>query len=317
MVTQSIKDHLLKITRSLRVLKLHNPFESRGIYQCRTRLVVNTYKGCSNLCQYCYTYSYTRFSDILNPKPKDDFEKNLERDIQRYCSSGLPKYPVYVSSNCEPLQPLEDKYKNTLYALRKLRANNFPILIMTKNPSKLLEPEYSEVLDKSRTVIQVTIPFLNSRFEPYAPSPNERIHAIDCLTTSGFQVVARIDPIMPVYGAIEGQSVNEIDSLVNQLHRVGGNLIASKCLRLVPGIKKMYPHLYDQLKPYYQINRSSESPWELNPESKQKLLTPVYKACEKRGITMATCVDGRHVSFPTSLRCDGLEEMLQKKADVS
>jgi len=308
--TQNTKDRLLKLTRSLRVLRLHNPFESRKSYQCRTRLVVNTYKGCSNQCYYCYTYSYTKLSDILNPKPKDDFEENLERDVRRYCSSGLPKYPVYVSSNCEPLQQLEDKYGHTLYALRKLRENNFPVLVMTKNPSKLLEPEYSEVMDKSRTVIQVTIPFLDSRFELYAPSPRERIHAIERLTASGFQVVARIDPIVPRHGAVEGQSEKEIDSLINQLHTAGVRLIASKCLRLVPGIKKVYPHFYDQLKPYYRMNRSNESPWELNPESKQKLLTPVYEACKKYRMRMATCVDSRHVHFPASLRCDGFEETL-------
>jgi len=234
---------------------------------------------------------------------------NLEKAVQRYCSSNLPKYPVYVSSNCEPLQPLEEKYKHTLYALTKLTENDFPVIIMTKNPGKLLEPDYLRAMNKSKTVIQVTIPFLNSRFEPYAPTPNQRIQAVGSLTTLGFQVVARVDPVIPVYDGIEGQSVEEIDSLVCQLHRVGVRLIVSKCLRLVNGIKKMYPKLYDCLKPYYRINRSEESHYELNSESKQKLLTPIYEACNKYGMKMATCVDGRHVNFPASIRCDGLEKM--------
>jgi DNA repair photolyase len=246
----------------------------------------------------------------LNPKPKEDFRNSLEKDIQRYCSSGFPKYPVYVSSNCEPLQPLEDEYRHTLYALKKLTEKDFPILIMTKNPSKLLEPDYVKALNKSKTMIQVTIPFLNNRFEPNAPTPNERIRAVGSLTTLGFQVVARVDPVIPVYDGIEGQSVEEIDSLVYKLHGVGVNLVVSKCLRLVNGIKKMYPRLYDCLKPYYRINRSEESHCELNCESKQKLLTPIYEACNKYGMKMATCVDGRHVNFPASIRCDGLEDML-------
>jgi len=307
-----MEDQLLKLIRSLRVLKLHNPFESRVSYRCRTRLVVNTYKGCSNLCQYCYSYSYTKLPDILDPKPKEDFEEHLEKDVEKYCSSGLPKYPVYVSSNCEPLQPLEDKYKHTLYALRKLSEKEFPIIIMTKIPHRLLEQEYLNAMNSARTIIQVTVPFLDSRFEPFAPSPNERIHAIQCLTSSGFKVVARIDPIIPVYGPIEGQSKDEIDSLMSQLHKAGVRLVTSKCLRLVPGIKKMYPHLHDQLKPYYQRNRSRKSPYELNPTLKQKLLTPVYEACQKYGMNMATCLDSRHVSFPRGLRCDGSEEMLQQ-----
>lgn len=181
---------------------------------------------------------------------------------------------------------------------------------MTKNPGKLLEPDYLEVLDKSQTVIQVTVPFLNNRFEPYAPLPNDRIHAMKSLTALAFQVVARIDPIIPTYGNVEGQSENEIDCLVSQLRKAGVWLIVSKCMRLAIGIKKVYPHFYDELKPYYRMNRSSDRHWELSAESKQKLLEPIYSACEKYGMKMATCVDSRHVNFPKSMRCDCFEEIV-------
>jgi len=126
--------------KSFKVLKIHNPFESRILHRCRYRLVVNTYKGCQNRCFYCYTYSYTRLLDVLNPKCKVEFMSNLDKDIQRYEECRLPKNLVYVSSNCEALQPLlEDRYRHTMYALRRLREAGFPIIVMTKNPGKLLE----------------------------------------------------------------------------------------------------------------------------------------------------------------------------------
>jgi DNA repair photolyase len=274
--------------------------------------VVNPYKGCQNRCFYCYTYSYTKLPDVLDPKCKVEFSANLDKDIQRYEKHGLPKKLVYVSSNCEALQPLlEDKYVHTLYALRKLKEAGFPIIIMTKNPSKLLEHDYLEALDKSKTVIQTTIPFLDSRFEPLAPSPQERIRAIHELVEAGYKVVARVDPIVPAYGKIQGQSRKEINALLEQLHSNGVSNIVSKCMRLSIGIKKLYPGFYEGLKPYYLANgfRESRSVYVLNLNAKRRLMASVHESCLSYGMKLWTCMD--NVGFAETSTCDGSEEILQ------
>jgi len=299
-----------KFMRSRKVLRLHNPFESRKAFGCQMRLVVNTYRGCPYRCLYCYTYSYTRPSDIANPKPKKDFENNLRKDLLRYTSKGWPRFPVYVSSNCEPFQPLEEKHRFTLFTLKELAKNGFPLIVMTKNPKQLLSSDYLETLDKNQTVIQITIPFLDTRFEPYAPEPNRRIKEMEKLAKHDLNVVVRIDPIIPTYGNIIGQTQKEIDSLIDQIFKAGIRLIGSKCLRLVAGIKKLYPKFYDELRPFYKANRLKESPWELNPELKKQLLTKVYTACNIYGLRMATCIDGRHVNLPGTLKCDGSDTIL-------
>jgi DNA repair photolyase len=278
--------------------------------------VVNTYVGCRNRCWYCYTTSYTRISDIFNPRCKKDFRRRLEQDVEEYCSRGFSKYPVYVSSNCEAFDPtLEERYGDALYTLRVLEKHNFPIIIMTKNPGTLLQPIYSDIMDKSRTVVQVTIPFLDSRFEPYAPPPQSRLKAVGELIDKGFTVVVRLDPLVPSSGMVKGQSREEIDQLIEQASNVGVRKLVSKCLRLTMGIKKLHRDFYDQLKPYYLVCGYRESPpvRVLKPDVKEKLLTSVYEACGRNGVAFFTCMD--HVSFRDARLCDGTEEILGLRID--
>jgi DNA repair photolyase len=102
-------DSWFESTKSLGVLKPHNPFKSSDVYGCRRRLVVNIYKGCGlGPCFYCFAIPYTKIKFIWNPEPKKDFKKRLGEDLKKYCQLGYPKYPVYICSSCDPFQPLEE-----------------------------------------------------------------------------------------------------------------------------------------------------------------------------------------------------------------
>jgi len=63
-------------------------------------------------------------NSFLNPRIKKNFKGRLDRDIKEYCDLGLPKIPVYLSSNCEPFQPLEEEHRHSLYALQRLTGRN-------------------------------------------------------------------------------------------------------------------------------------------------------------------------------------------------
>ena len=307
-------DELTKFSSSSGVLKLHNPFDVRHRFGCPTRLVVNTYKGCDGRCWYCYTYSYVKKLDLLQPKPKVNFEKRLDEDVQKFCSAGLPKYPVYLSSSCEPFQPLEDRYRHSFYTLCKLVENEFPIIVMTKNPKKLLENMYLKVIEQANIVIEVTVPFLDGRFEPFSPLPANRIRAIRELSKIGFKVVARLDPLIPNYGGVNGQSKEEIETIISMLADAEVCHIVSKCLRLVAGIAKLYPDFYHRLKGYYAHKRSDD-PFELKAEAKTKQVDIVRRACQKQGIRLFTCLD--HLPFADLSFCDGAEELLKLKSKVN
>ncbi|MEM2210882.1 MAG: hypothetical protein QW372_05620 [Nitrososphaerales archaeon] len=307
-INKSLLKRIERVTKG-RILTIHNPFNSR--YKCRLRLVINTYVGCPNWCMYCYTYSYTPIIYINNPKSKKEFIERINEDIEKYVKNNLPKLPVYVSSNCEAFHPLlEDKFAHTLYALQRLKEFDFPTIIMTKFPSKLLENPYLNVLNNLKVIIQVTIPFMNNRFEPFAPHPKERIRAVRDLSKLGFKTVVRVDPLIPTYKGVKGQSKDEINSLISELCEVGVKHIVAKCLRLSSGIKKIYPEFYNSLKPYYERYGYRESPsvWVLNDKVKIELLMPVYEACIKYRIGFSTCMD--QIESLKSEVCDGSEEIL-------
>jgi len=295
----NFEDRLRVYSKKAKVLTKFNPFQSRA---CPPRLEVNVYTGCAFQCKYCYARAYIR--DFNRPRCKPDFKENLEEDVERALQLGLNKLPVGISNSCEPFQPLEDKYKHALFAIKLLTDNDFHLIIITKNPSKLTEPEYLDAMDPKRTFIEVTIPFLDSRFfEPYAPPTMERIKSITALNELDYTVAVRVDPIVPSYGSIPGQSPSEVETLIDQLHKAGVRFIIAKCLRLVGATTKAYPEFYHALRPYYQLNgKWTKNCYELKNEVKQELHKPVYQACVKRGILYSTCMD--EVRLPGSAMCD-------------
>jgi len=268
-----------RLLRGLRVLRPHNPFLSRQRYGCRRRLTVNIYKGCGWRthgdaadwrCLYCYAVSTTRVEDLHHPRPKEDFRRRLDRDLKRYRRSHLPKYPVYLSSNSDPFQILEEWHGHALYTLRRLGEEGYPIILMTKNPGMLLKPGYLEAVAQSRSVVEVTIPFLDGRFEPGAPSPLSRIRAVRELVGVGLRVLARVDPIIPTFGRVQGQTREELWSLVGRLAEAGVSHVISKVLHLVnPGKlrSRRHLHFYRELLPLYLTKgfRISVSTFMLNP----------------------------------------------------
>jgi len=295
----SMLDRLRVFDRSSRILKKFNPFGSRA---CPSKLEVNVYTGCAFQCKYCYARAYIR--KFEEPRPKANFEKSLREDINLATKLWLTVLPVSISNSCDPLQPLEEEYKHTLLTIELLVKHGFKIIILTKNPTKLLENEYLKVMDKNRTLIEVTIPFLNSKFfEPNAPPTEERIEGSSELIKLGFRVAVRVDPIIPRYGNIPGQSTDEIESLIKKLSDAGIRLVIGKCLRLVGAIVKASPELFYGLRPYY----SSKGAWtgncyELHDVVKNELHMPVYNACLRHNMLYSTCLD--RVNLPGSVMCD-------------
>lgn len=295
----SFENRLQGYDKPNRILTRFNPFHSR---LCPQRLEVNVYTGCAFQCAYCYARAYIR--DFDKPRFKPNFEKRLKNDIKDALRLGLDKLPVSISNSCEPLQPLEDKYRHALLAIKLLTESGFRIIILTKNPAKLLDVKYLEAMDSENTFIEVTIPFLNSKlFEPHAPLTTERIQAVAALIKYGFTVAVRIDPIIPRYGNIPGQTASEIKTLVEKLHDAGVRFIIAKCLRLVGATAKVHPELYYGLRPYYVANGCwTGNCYELNDEVKRKLHAPIYQTCNQHNMLYSTCLD--NVRFPSSVKCD-------------
>lgn len=289
---------LMDYVKKARVLTHFNPFTSRIRFGCpHLLLCINVYTGCAFKCSYCYSQSYIRKHG--NPRPKPHFKEHLLRDIKQARELNLNRLPVSISNSCDPMQPLEKTHQHTLYALRLLRENGFKkILLLTKNPSKILEKQYISIITPVDVSIQVTVPFIaikSEEFEPNAPSVEARLDAVGELLKLGYSVTARVDPIIPNLG----QTPDEIEQLLETLASKGVTAIISKCLRLqIKGDQD----LYKRLKEFYRSNGKKYGwAYELNQGVRRETLQPVYDACKKQGIKFYTCIDKN--MFPESHSC--------------
>lgn len=231
----------------------------------------------------------------------------MRKDIKEIKRKGLFHLIISISNSTEPLQHLEYVHRHTLYALRLLNEAGLKGLIITKNPSLLLLPPYLEQLREGRFIVQVSIPFIRGNpFETHCPHPSERLLFCRKLLKEGIKLILRIDPLIPNVEGV-GQHEEEIAKLLEEGERMGVKFVVAKCLRLLGAMKHYYPYLYKKLYPFYKKEgRWMANAYELSNIAKERLLFPLYKECERRGIELFTCID--KVSFGT--HCDPSYRML-------
>lgn len=298
------------------ILKPLNSFKFEVDYSDELHIAANTYKGCPYKCTYCYIYGYIRSLDIENPSSKKLFRRRFKRDLEVLGKLASSKYIMYISPSCEPLSSeLENKYGNTLYALKALREYGFiNAMILTKNPSLLLKPDYLEALNRKNVQIEVSIPFLDGRFEGYAPSPYNRMDAASDLIKEGFMVYLRVEPITPSFGSIVGQSRIEFEILISEAKKAGVRRVISRCLLLPLGVCKTFPTFYGELKSYYkQYGYRSGTYYILDRHVRLKLIKPLYDACMNHGIELWIHLNAAF-KHPTLVQADNI--YLSSKDDI-
>lgn len=286
---------LARYDKTALVMRRFNPFESRLSFGCPPLFCINTYVGCAYRCAYCYAWWQKGFDRV---RPKADFKRKLDQDIERALKVGLKDLPVSISNSTDPFQPIEAEFGHTLYALSSLKAHGFNVILLTKNPAKLLEPEYRRAVDPARTWVQVTIPYppsgkdphpLRSALDPGAPGVEDRLVGIAGLVRLGFQVSVQIDPVIPRTEDFPGQSAEDIARLFNVLEAAGVRFVTSKPLKLVGALAKTSPTLYKALRPFYrQHGQWKGTCSRLDRQVVVELLLPIYEECLKRGMNMPT-----------------------------
>jgi DNA repair photolyase len=100
---------------------------------------------------------------------------------------------IWISSVCDPYQPLESKFEITRSCLKELVGKQFPINIQTK--SDLVLRDMDLLQDFKTLAVGLTITTDDAQtaknFEPGAPGINRRLHA------AGLQTYAFIGPLLP------------------------------------------------------------------------------------------------------------------------
>jgi DNA repair photolyase len=242
----SSKKDVLEVTRP-RIVKWYCPFADQREFSSGHRYCINVYAGCEHRCQYCYAAGYS----AAEPNCKNRFRHDLCMDLEALDACDVPPAPVHLSNSTDPLQPLEQQHRHTLFVLERLaehRSRFTTVTLLTKNPAALMDGPYIEALHRLNELspdhprrswfdaqghpplqLECSLAFFHDEhrrlLDPEAPSVESRIEAMRFLRKEGFSVFPRIDPLFPRdplgggrtmadFGLPDVQSMPDLEGLV-------------------------------------------------------------------------------------------------------
>jgi len=161
---------------------------------------VNPYTGCGVGCLYCYARLFIpRYSGHAEPWGTFvDAKVNAPDVLRRQLKRAKPGN-VWVSSVCDPYQPVEERFGLTHLCLEALLEAGRPVLIQTKSARILADIELIRRFPDARVTFSIATEdeAIARRLEPGASPVAERIAALARLHEAGVRTAAFIGPILP------------------------------------------------------------------------------------------------------------------------
>ena len=286
----SSKKDVLEVTRP-RVVKWYCPFADQREFPSGHRYCINVYTGCEHHCQYCYVTGYI----AAEPNCKNRFRHDLCKDLEALDAHNVPPAPVHLSNSTDPLQPLEQEHRHTLFVLEKLaeHRNRFTtVTLLTKNPAVLRDDRYVRALHRLNELrpdhprrsrfdeegcpplrLECSLAFYNDEhrrlLDPAAPSVESRVEALRFLRHEGFAVFPRIDPLFPRdplggktmadFGLPDVQSMSDLEGLVNFSRELAVRHIIYSVAKITRPQRGSLPPVMERMKRVYQ-HLSGEEP---------------------------------------------------------
>jgi len=163
---------------------------------------INPYTGCQNSCVYCYANFMRRFSGHI----QDAWGRfvDVKVNLLDVLAKELPRRSggrIWLSSVCDPYQPLEKKYELSRGVIQLVsRYSKFSVSVLTKSALVLRDLDLLEHI-KNRVDVGFTITTFKSDaqrvFEPCASRVNDRVEALRRLNEVGIDTWVFIAPILP------------------------------------------------------------------------------------------------------------------------
>ena len=166
---------------------------------------VNPYTGCQVNCRYCYARLFMRrYSGHSEPWGAFVDVKVNAPELLRKQVTRAKKGTVWLSSVCDPYQPLEEKYLLTRQCLAILAEAGFPVNIQTKMTLVLRDLDIIEQFEEVEVGMTLATDDEGVRrmFEPGASPVGERIAALEKIHSRGIKTFAFVGPLLP--GGPEG-----------------------------------------------------------------------------------------------------------------
>jgi DNA repair photolyase len=134
---------------------------------------------------------------------------------------------VWISSVCDPYQPLEATYQLTRSCLKELAKKDFPVNIQTKSKLVLRDMDLFQEFKSIEVGFTITTDDeqVASLFEPGAPPVEERLRALETIHSSGVNTFAFVGPLLPgnperLVESLEGKADTVLIDRMNYVYSV-------------------------------------------------------------------------------------------------
>lgn len=247
---------------------------------CSFPIRLDTYKGCSHGCAYCFARSGYDISNIRATRSAKSLRKFVTGErtsVTRWCNWNIP---LHWGGMSDPFHPLEAKEHASLECLEIFAETGYPFIVSTKGKLVADEP-YISILEKCRCIVQVSMVCPSyDRMEPGAPPFVERLGMVRVLASRGVRVVVRVQPFI----------VEVADELLEQIPKISGagayavTVEGMKFKRVKPGLVRVggdYCYKTETLRRHY---------------------VQIRKACHEAGL-MFLCAENRLRSMGDSMQC--------------
>ena len=191
---------------------------------------LNPYTGCQINCAYCYARLFMRRYSGHSEAWGEfvDVKVNAVEVLKRQLNKAK-RGTVWISSVCDPYQPLEAKYALTRSCLEELAKKEFQINIQTKSKLVLRDVDLFQEFEAIEVGFTITTndEQVAALFEPGATSVEERLRALEKIHSSGIKTFAFVGPVLPgnpekLIESLEGKVDTVFIDRMNYLYSVRG-----------------------------------------------------------------------------------------------
>jgi DNA repair photolyase len=270
------------------------------VAHCHSILVLDPYGGCIHQCRFCYvTMGLARihnqdFSHVIPMRIK--MPEKFGNFLKKY--SQL-KFPIRISSNCDPFQPVEQEMHLTRKLLELCLQYEYPVVLNTKGH---ISPEMLELLKdlNSLSLLQMQLslmtidPQVAGILEPNVPLM-ERISLANDLLANGIPVTIRFQPIIPEVNSSE----HTIQDMLAWCKSAGIRHLIVSFLRITRrDLKRLYSDLQDlclisdlTMKKILQNDFWESDGFYFHPNYnfREDIVNYIYNYCIENNIFFSTC----------------------------
>ncbi|AVL98934.1 radical SAM protein [Gordonia iterans] len=201
------------------------------------KYTVNTMRGCSHACRYCFARPTHEYLDL---NPADDFDSQLvvklnvaavlRKELRR---KSWQRETVALGTNTDPYQRAEGRYRLMPGVIRALAESGTGMSILTKGT--LLRRDLP-LLRAARHAVDVQVGIslamldddLRKQLDPGAPSPRARLDLIAALADAGFTPHVMVAPVIPYLT----DDASQLDDLLAALADAGASRVTAFPLHL-------------------------------------------------------------------------------------